>query len=86
MPPGLIGTSAIRKEGRSKVTGAACYVDDLCLSGMLHGATVRSTIPRGRIRNIQFQGPIPWDEFTIVTAADIPGKNIVALILDDHLT
>src|SRR5437870_1472571 len=29
-------------------------------------------------------GNIPWDEFTIVTAKDIPGENYVALILNDQ--
>ena len=27
---------------------------------------------------------VPWDEITVVTAADIPGRNVVALILDDQ--
>ena len=27
---------------------------------------------------------MPWDEITVVTAADIPGRNVVALILDDQ--
>ena len=80
----MIGTSAIRKEGVGKVTGAARYVDDLTYAGLLHGVTVRSSIPRGRVRSISFEGPIPWDEFTIVTAADIPGRNLVALIVDDQ--
>ncbi len=51
---------------------------------MLHGVTVRSDVARGRILDIEFDPAIPWDEFTIVTAADIPGKNRVALILDDQ--
>ena len=51
---------------------------------MLHGATVRSTIARGRIRAIEFGDGIPWDEFTIATAKDIPGQNCIALILDDQ--
>ena len=51
---------------------------------MLHGTTVRSQIARGRIKNISFEGDIPWDEFTIVTAKDIPGENYVALILNDQ--
>jgi CO/xanthine dehydrogenase Mo-binding subunit len=38
-----IGQAAPRREGRSKVTGRARYVDDLALPGMLHGVTVRST-------------------------------------------
>ena len=51
---------------------------------MLHGATVRSPAARGRIKNISFEGDIPWDEFIIVTAKDIPGANYVALILTDQ--
>lgn len=80
----LVGKSIPRKEGRKKVTGAALYVDDLKFEGMLHGVTVRSSIARGRIKNISFEGDIPWNEFTIVTAKDIPGENYVALILNDQ--
>src|SRR4051812_22048210 len=80
----IVGAPVLRKEVRSKVTGSAIYVDDLCFPGMLHGATIRSTIPRGRIREIRFEPGVPWDEFTIVTANDIPGKNLVALIYEDQ--
>ena len=79
-----IGRAVARREGRAKVTGQARYVDDLTLPGMLHGVTVRSTVPRGIIRDITFGPGIPWDEMTIVTARDIPGRNVVALILDDQ--
>jgi CO/xanthine dehydrogenase Mo-binding subunit len=91
----LVGKSIPRKEGRKKVTGQALYVDDLRFDGMLHGVTVRSSVPRGRIKSITFEGQppataggtdrvIPWDEFTVVTAKDIPGENYVALILNDQ--
>ena len=80
----LIGKPFPRKEGRKKVTGQALYVDDLSFPGILHGVTVRSSVPRGRIKNISFEGDIPWDEFTVVTAKDIPGENYVALILNDQ--
>src|SRR2546426_2152319 len=80
----LVGKSIPRKEGRKKVTGQALYVDDLKFDGMLHAVTVRSSIPRERIKNISFEGEIPWDEFVIVTAKDIPGENYVALILNDQ--
>ncbi len=90
----LVGKSIPRKEGRRKVTGQALYVDDLTFPEMLHGVTVRSSIPRGRIKSISFDQPpataggsdsiIPWDEFTIITAKDIPGENYVALILNDQ--
>jgi CO/xanthine dehydrogenase Mo-binding subunit len=79
-----IGKSVPRKEGRKKVTGAALYVDDISFPEMLYGTTVRSSIPRGRIKNISFSGEFNWSEFTIVTAADIPGENYVALILNDQ--
>src|SRR2546423_9687637 len=78
------GKPVPRKEGRAKLTGAARYVDDLDAPGMLYGATVRSHVPRGRIREITFGDGLPWDEFTIVTAKDIPGANYVALILNDQ--
>jgi CO/xanthine dehydrogenase Mo-binding subunit len=80
----IIGAPVPRKEGRDKVTGRARYVDDISMPGMLHGATVRSQIPRGKIRRITFGGGVPWDEFVVVTAKDIPGRNHIALILDDQ--
>jgi CO/xanthine dehydrogenase Mo-binding subunit len=80
----IAGKPVPRKEGRSKVTGAARYVDDLTMPGMLHGATVRSPVARGRIRSVTYGEGIPWDEFVIVTADDIPGENAVALILLDQ--
>jgi CO/xanthine dehydrogenase Mo-binding subunit len=80
----VIGTSVPRKEGRNKVTGAARYIDDLSFPGMIYGLTVRSPAPRGRIVDIYFGPEIPWNDFTIVTAKDIPGKNCVTLLIDDQ--
>ena len=80
----VIGKSVPRKEGREKVTGRAKYADDLTFPGMIFGATVRSPVARGRILGIHFEPQIPWDEFTIVTAQDIPGKNCIALLIDDQ--
>src|SRR5882762_4113308 len=74
----------LRKEGRDKVTGKATYVDDQVMPGMLHGATIRTPCARGRIRKLTFAPHIPWDEFVVVTAKDIPGHNVVALITDDQ--
>ncbi len=77
----IVGQSPARKEGAAKVAGRAQYVDDITVPGMWYGATVRSAIPRGRITSISFDPAIPWHEFTIVTAADIPGENTII-----HLT
>ena len=80
----IVGKSVPRKEGRDKVTGKSQYVDDMVLPNMLFGATVRSQIPRGHIREITFDPDVAWDEFVIVSAKDIPGKNCIALIGDDQ--
>jgi CO/xanthine dehydrogenase Mo-binding subunit len=81
----VVGQPVPRKEGRRKVTGQSRYIDDLSFPEMLYGATVRSPAPRGRIKSITFtDDSIAWDEFTIVTAKDVPGANYVALILNDQ--
>ena len=80
----VVGTNVPRKEAAAKLLGQAVYTDDLTLPGMLHGATVRSTIARGRITGIEYAPHIPWHEFTIVTAADIPGRNLVPMFLEDQ--
>jgi xanthine dehydrogenase molybdopterin-binding subunit B len=51
---------------------------------MWYGATVRSTIARGRITSIAFDPSIDWSQFTIVTAADIPGENTIVHLTKDH--
>jgi len=80
----IVGAPVLRKEGVDKLLGRARYVDDIERKGMWFGLTVRSTIPRGFIRSIKFDRRIDWSEFTIVTAADIPGKNHVHLIIADQ--
>lgn len=84
-----IGRSPPRKEGRQKVTGQARYVDDLRpqVARLIHGVTVRSSVPRGRILGIRFLPGVPWEEITVVTAADIAamgGHNYIALIGNDQ--
>src|ERR1017187_5865086 len=80
----IVGSPVPRKEGVDKLLGRARYIDDIEREGMWHGATVRSTIPRGLIRSIGFDRNIDWSEFTIVTAADIPGQNQIQLIFADQ--
>ncbi|MGH9367442.1 MAG: xanthine dehydrogenase family protein molybdopterin-binding subunit [Thermoanaerobaculia bacterium] len=78
----VVGRSVARREGAAKVTGAAKYIDDLSFPGMLHGRTVRSTVPCGRIRGIR----LGFDArgFTVVDHRDVPGRNFVALIEEDQ--
>ena len=48
-----VGVSIPKLEAPDKVTGRAVYVEDVRVPGLLHGATVRSTIPRGRIKSVE---------------------------------
>ena len=79
--PGAVGADVRRKDGDAKVTGEARYVDDLQFPGMLFGATIRSTIPRGTIRARRISLP---GDFVVADHRDIPGKNFVALIDEDQ--
>lgn len=77
-----VGKNVPRKEGIAKVTGTAKYVDDLSFPGMLHGRTVRSTIPCGEITSLRLG--FPTSGFTIADFRDIPGRNLIALIEEDQ--
>ena len=77
-----VGANVRRKDGDAKVTGAAKYIDDLSFPGMLFGATVRSTIPRGEIVNTHLDLP---PGFIVADYRDILGQNYVALLDPDQL-
>ncbi|MGE3840115.1 MAG: xanthine dehydrogenase family protein molybdopterin-binding subunit [Vicinamibacterales bacterium] len=78
----VVGTSVDRKEGRDKIAGTARFIDDVSFPGLLYARTIRSTIPAGTIERISFD--FDPSEFAIVSARDIPGRNVVALIEDDQ--
>jgi CO/xanthine dehydrogenase Mo-binding subunit len=80
----VVGLPVQRKEVTGKLNGTARYIDDVQAPGMLHGITIRSSVPRGRIRNISFRPGVGWDDFVIVTSDDIPGSNVVSLINEDQ--
>lgn len=80
-----VGRSIPRVDGADKVTGRALYVDDLSRPGMLHGRTVRSAVPHGRLRGITLDPDFDWSGITLATAEDIPGQNYIALIENDQL-
>ena len=77
-----VGQSVKRKDGIGKATGRTKYADDLVFPGMLHGRTVRSTVPAGRIRSIRLPQGVAG--LTVCDHRDVPGKNIVSLIVDDQ--
>jgi CO/xanthine dehydrogenase Mo-binding subunit len=66
------------------MTGEAKYADDLVFPGAWFGATVRSTDAHARLVGIDLGKDFDWSKVVVVTAADIPGENIVSLISDDQ--
>ena len=66
------------------MTGAARYTDDLVVEGAWFGLTVRSTEPHARLLGIDRDPAFDWSRVVVVTAADIPGENVVHLIHDDQ--
>ncbi len=72
----VLGGHTLRADSVPKVTGAARYVEDMVMPGMLHGAVVRSPHHHARVMSLdisraqQMAGVV-----AVVTAADIPGEN-----------
>ena len=82
--PGRAAGYPLRREGPAKLTGAAKYTDDLVFPGAWYGITIRSTEPRARLIGIELDPDVDWSGVVVVTAADIPGENIVSSIKDDQ--
>ena len=83
--PGRITTRGpLRREGPAKLTGLAKYADDLVFPGAWYGATIRSEDAHARLIALDRDEDFDWTKVVLVTAADIPGPNIVSLIQDDQ--
>jgi CO/xanthine dehydrogenase Mo-binding subunit len=74
----------LRREGPAKLTGEAKYADDLVFPGAWYGATIRSTVAHATFDGFDLDPDLDWSKIAVVTAADIPGENIVSLISDDQ--
>ena len=74
----------LRREGPAKLTGTALYTDDLVFPGAWYGATIRSTDAHARLLGFDLDPAFDWSRVVVVTAADIPGDNLVASIVDDQ--
>lgn len=77
-----IHVSVPREDSRDKSSGRALYTADLVMPGMLYAKTLRSTKPRARI--ISISKPELPEGYAYVDASDIPGMNIVKMIVDDQ--
>ncbi|UCG02929.1 MAG: xanthine dehydrogenase family protein [Candidatus Heimdallarchaeota archaeon] len=80
----VVGKPLPRKDARFKVKGEAQYIYDLSFSDEQFLAVVRSPHAHARIKKIEIDYErVKQLGATIGTAKDIPGKNIVHVILDD---
>ncbi len=74
----------LRREGPAKLTGAARYADDLVFPGAWFGATIRSSDAHARFTALDLDPAFDWSSVVVVTAADIPGDNVVSSIKADQ--
>jgi len=79
-----VGRGVPRVDGVAKVTGRARYLDDLDVPGAWHGITVRSPLAHGVLEALDLDPAFDWSQVVVVTAADIPGRNVIAAIEDDQ--
>ncbi len=81
---GVIGTSPPRSDGLDKLRGTAGYVDDLAGEDTWHGATVRTSVACGTVLAIDAAAARAADpDVVVVTAADLPGPNVLPVIQND---
>jgi CO/xanthine dehydrogenase Mo-binding subunit len=78
------GAAPLRREGPAKLTGAAKYADDLVVPGAWFGAAIRSTDAHATFTALDRDPAFDWSAVIVVTAADIPGENIVSSIKADQ--
>jgi len=72
-----------RGDAADKASGAALYLADLPMEGMLHARLVRASRPRARLLSVRYPG-LPAGYFT-VDRRDLPpgGRNRILMIHDD---
>ncbi len=90
IPPGVVlpgrarPAAPLRREGPAKLTGTALYTDDIVVPGAWYGATIRSTDAHARFVALDLDPTFDWSRVVVVTAADIPGENVVSSIKSDQ--
>jgi CO/xanthine dehydrogenase Mo-binding subunit len=76
--------SVPRVDAVPKVLGLARFTDDLVVPGAWHGCTVRSAVPHARLLGIDRDSEFDWSRVVLLTAADVPGDNVIHLMKDDQ--
>lgn len=79
-----LGTRAVRLDAAEKLLGSGEFVDDMQVSGMLHGAVLRSKYPRALIKKIDISAAKACPGVvSVLTAKDVPGERLLGHIVHD---
>ena len=77
---GAVGTSPHRLDGLAKVWGTEAFGDDVAPAGCLELRIIRSPFARAAFRFGDLAAYAARTGFTILTADDIPGRNVFGVI------
>jgi CO/xanthine dehydrogenase Mo-binding subunit len=79
----IVGKPTPRVEGQLKVSGKALYSGDLALPGTLWGRCLRSPLPYGRIKSIDYRKALELPGVkAVITGEDVRGLRIGRCIYD----
>lgn len=73
-----VGKRSIRVNAEDKVTGKAVYPDDIEFPDMVYAGVVRSSIPYGKVTDIDFEEAKKMKGvISIIDYSMIPGKKLM---------
>ncbi len=80
-----VGKSAVRKDGRGKVTGEAKFFSDMALPNMLYAKAARSKFPHAGIKKISTtKAEAVPGVVAVLTYKDVPGLNAFGIVVPDQ--
>src|SRR2546428_2466810 len=80
----IVGERIRRPDAPDKVKGSALYIEDLAFTGSLWGAVLRSPHAHARVARLDVtRARTVAGVHAVLTAKDIPGKNLIPMIQAD---
>ena len=80
----IVGQRVRRPDALDKVKGTALYIEDLGVAGALRGGVLRSPHAHAKIQRLDVTAARAVSGVhAVLTAADIPGRNLIPMIKDD---
>ncbi len=80
----VVGRSLPRLGGLAKASGSAVYIADLEIPGAWAAGVLRSPVAAGRLNGVKRSPEFDWSKVVVITAGELPGPNVVAMIRDDY--